>query len=266
METRRRYPSPGPLNTFKFGIGTRVPVSYARLAVAEIRRASEAATKAVAHRFFTLTQQNIKEMRITDRGMLLRSGYIRRLEDGSGWVVGYTAPYSRYVDEGTGPLAGHPHYRAPPPYENIRDWVARNLQAYGMRSYTKPRKGVERPVRGARFRRLKNPAGGYVYVLKPHKPSPKLIGEFRKAGKSKGDMDEKDRIAKAVQLAIYKHGTKPRPFWRNALARIRAEEEHLERQAYMEGARELLKKSLYRAAKMALKTGLRVGGGGFKSW
>ena len=204
-------------------------------------------------------------MRITDRGMLLRSGYIRKVPDEPAWVVGYTAPHAQHIDEGTGPKAGHQHYATPPPLDKIRDWVKRNLQAFGMSEYKQRKSNRSHSNRDQykRFKRiLKN--GQTITVIKPIK-NPRFTHEFRPL-RRKTDQDLIDATAKRIRLAIFAHGTEPRPFWRKAVAEIRIESRDLRNKEYMKAVRKSVSDVFYRAMKRALAIGLRVGGGRLKSW
>jgi len=45
-------------------------------------------------------------------------------------IVGTTrVKYAKFVENGTGPLAGHAKYRAPPPVSALIDWVRRNRRS-----------------------------------------------------------------------------------------------------------------------------------------
>ncbi len=255
-------PSTGAAN-IQFGLSARLPTAFAKDLARELERAEEEATRAIAHRLFEKTQRNIKEMRISDRGMLLRSGYIRKVPDENAWLVGYTAPYAWYVDLGTGPKAGHGHYSSPPPYEKIRDWVRRNLQAFGIRGFAKPQRST--PILAKpRFRRiLRN--GQVITIIKPPKANPRLTQEYRPL-RRKDDEAIIDDTTRRIQLAIFKHGTSPKPFWRRALAETRVEARHLEDQAYMAATKRSLSRAFAKAWRSALRSGLRVVGGRLKKW
>lgn len=40
--------------------------------------------------------------------------------------------HAKYIEDGTGPLAGHARYRAPPPVSALLDWVRRNRRSLGV--------------------------------------------------------------------------------------------------------------------------------------
>jgi len=264
MTAKKAYRPPAPLDTVRIGVSVRIPTRLGEQMLREMEAARSQAVKEIAHRFFQKTQQNIKDMRISDRGLLLRSGRIWKIEGEDAWAVGYSAPYARYIDEGTGPLAGHPRYSAPPPYENIYGWVKRNLAVFGVKSFA--RKNSSRPLLRPRFKRIKR-GDQTIYVLKPTKPSERLTGSYGKTSKKVDEDEEKlDDLTKRIQMKIFRVGTKPHPFWRKALAEVRIESRHLEREEYMKGVRNMLKRSLMKAFKSALKQGINVAGGRLKSW
>lgn len=69
---------------------------------------------------FTLSQDNIIEMGISDRGDLLASGETR--QEGNDRILAYTTPYSAAVNNGS---VGHPINEEG--VNQIRAWVSRKL-------------------------------------------------------------------------------------------------------------------------------------------
>ena len=247
-----------PASGVHISINTYSMKGYADGMIAAAQKAKREAVRRAAHRFFRLTQQNIQTMRITDRGMLLRSGYCRRVEGTDDWVVGYTAPYAWYVDLGTGPKAGHGPYSAPPPYDIIRGWVSRNLGVMGIKE-VKPRANPTRTGKMVtnHFRRIKNAQGGYTMVMKPMKPTRDVTAEFKRLGKSKDDQEVIDDITNRVVWSIFKHGTAPHPFWRRAQAQLR----HIRSEEDNAAVGRLMARGAKYAFFNILRRGLRVVGG-----
>jgi hypothetical protein len=213
---------------------------YAKGMAHALERAEEEAVKRKAHKFFELTQRNINTMNIGDRGTLLRSGYCRRVEGTKSWVVGYSAPYAWYVDLGTGPRAGHGPYSAPPPFDVIYAWVRRNVQ---VRTTHKPSGGSQlmggvggfqsrrrRVSPNARRVTLHRADGSVITVIKPRKDRDDVrrlranVGAGYRPGIDKESPETAlaRQTAKNIMWSIFKHGTHPKPFWRNAQASMKS--------------------------------------------
>ena len=77
----------------------------------------------IAKFILTRSKENIVRMKAINTGQLRRSGMVRKNPMGQGWSVGYTAPYSTYVEMGS-----RAHR---PPVEPILMWVRRKLKKTG---------------------------------------------------------------------------------------------------------------------------------------
>jgi len=222
-----------PASAIKIGISVPSMKGYAKGMAHALERAEEEAVKRKAHKFFELTQRNINTMNIGDRGTLLRSGYCRRVEGTKSWVVGYSAPYAWYVDLGTGPRAGHGPYSAPPPFDVIYAWVRRNVQVRTTHSERKERVTSMCGPRGAVKQRrvtLHRADGSVITVTKPRKGRDDVrrlranVGAGYRPGIDKESPETAlaRQTAKNIMWSIFKHGTHPKPFWRNAQASMKS--------------------------------------------
>jgi hypothetical protein len=266
-----------PASAIKISVSMYSMKGYAQGLNEAARKAAREAARRKAQKFFELTQRNIVAMKIGDRGMLLRSGYCRRIPEGGGegWVVGYTAPHAWYVDLGTGPKAGHGPYSSPPPFEVIRGWVKRNFTELANLRYSATLKTTmvhepgrkDRAIRQSllikpKITRVTRADGRVVYVVKPRKetkkewakPKPGETGMYLRP--ITGDK-EIDKMTGKIVYSIFKHGTTPKPFWRNAQAQMKSVNRSEDLRAV---SRMFLKGARY-AFFNALRRGLRFIGG-----
>jgi len=227
MPASKTYGAGGAkIKSIRFGVGYPAPFDFAQRCEAFVNKVSEKAAREIAHEIFRRSQENIKKMNIPDRGILAASGYVKPSEDRKTWYVGYTAPHAAFVEYGTGPRAGHLAYRALPPYKKIYDWVYRNLAVLGTEEFVeteyKKEKKTGRPVfvEKVRFRRMKTKTGSKIYMIKPRKTPPSIALKTRRA-RTKEDEEVRVRLTWRIISRIFKYGTKPRPFFRDAIYETR---------------------------------------------
>ena len=83
----------------------------------EIKKIGIKIISQIANDLFSESQKNLVNYGAIDTGFLLRSGYIKQISNG--FEVGYDAPHSAYINDGTKPHT--------PPRDVLVKWVKRKL-------------------------------------------------------------------------------------------------------------------------------------------
>lgn len=107
---------------FKLKFDVKFGKTFAKAGEKYIQKVLKETLKDTSELLFEKSQENLKSYGAVDTGTLMGSGFIEMNHEYE-WVVGYSAPYSIFVNYGTKGRM--------PPVEPILEWVKRNLAITG---------------------------------------------------------------------------------------------------------------------------------------